>query len=212
MGYSTFLESLMCSLPTLKKFQSYDTQLYQLLKIATSNEIERVFSGENSKEVEFKPFGNIIFPYHSMGAIDTLDLFGLDEMIIFCYYWINKDKYSNVLDIGANLGLHSIIMNKCGFNVKSFEPDPIHFDILQENLKINDSKNVEAFNVAISNTTDSKEFIRVLGNTTSSHLVGSKLNPYGDLETFPVKTISINDVINGVNLIKLDVEGHEKEI
>ena len=212
MVYSAFLEKLIYSLPTITKFHSYDTQLYQLLKIATSDEIEKTFSNKKDKEIEFKPFGNIIFPYHSMGVIDTLDLFGIDEIIIFSYYWINKKRYSNVLDIGANLGLHSIIMDKCGFKVKSFEPDPTHFKILKNNLKINSLKNVEALKVAVSDTTDKKEFVRVLGNTTSSHLAGSKLNPYGDLETFPVNTISINDIIKGVDLIKLDVEGHEKEI
>lgn len=212
MVYSEFLENLIYSLPTITKFHSYDTQLYQLLKIATINEMERAFSDEKVQEIEFKPFGDVIFPYHSMGAIDTLNLFGLDEIIMFCYYWINKENYSNVLDIGANLGLHSIIMNKCGFKVKSFEPDPSHYKILKENLKINSLKNVEALNVAVSNTTDNKEFVRVLGNTTSSHLAGSKLNPYGDLETFMVRTISINEIINGVDLVKLDVEGHETEI
>jgi hypothetical protein len=56
------------------------------------------------------------------------------------------------------------------------------------------------------------EFVRVLGNTLGSHLAGSKANPYGDLERFPVKVEAIEPLISWADLIKLDVEGHEKEV
>jgi hypothetical protein len=56
------------------------------------------------------------------------------------------------------------------------------------------------------------EFVRVLGNTTASHLAGSKVNPYGDLERFSVKVEAIEPIISWADLIKLDVEGHEKEV
>ena len=56
------------------------------------------------------------------------------------------------------------------------------------------------------------EFIRVLGNTTASHLAGSKPNPYGDLERFPVKVEGFEPLIAWADLIKLDVEGHEKVV
>jgi len=39
-------------------------------------------SGGSGKE-SYGPFGVISLPYFKMGAIDSLDLFGLDEMIIF---------------------------------------------------------------------------------------------------------------------------------
>ena len=44
-------------------------------------------------------------------------------------------KNNNVIDIGANIGLHTIVMAKCGFTVHSFEPDPIHFNELKKNLE-----------------------------------------------------------------------------
>jgi hypothetical protein len=40
----------------------------------------------------FGPFGEISVPYHTMGAVDTLDLFGLDELIIFSFYWANRAR------------------------------------------------------------------------------------------------------------------------
>ena len=40
----------------------------------------------------------------------------------------------NVADLGANIGLHSLIMDKCGFSINSFEPDPIHVGVFQEKI------------------------------------------------------------------------------
>jgi len=133
-------------------------------------------------------------------------------LIIFSFYWVNRNKYRRVLDIGANIGLHSIILDRCGFEVRAYEPDPQHFTILQRNLALNHCSNVQAVNAAVSSKAGAMEFVRVLGNTTGSHLAGSKSNPYGDLERFPVKVEAIEPLITWADLIKLDAEGHEKEI
>lgn len=212
MSNNSVLENLILILPFLSAYHNPNSMLYGLLKQVAHKEIEAMFSSKYAKTEKLGPFGEIIFPYHKMGAIDSLNLFDIDELIIFSFYWINRRRYHRVLDIGANLGLHSIVLNKCGFSVRSFEPDPHHFKILKKNLSLNKCFNVQAFNAAISNTEGSGDFIRVLGNTTGSHLAGSKPNPYGKLERFLVKTESILSHIGWADLIKLDAEGHEKEI
>ena len=53
------------------------------------------------------------------------------------------------------------------------------------------------------------DFIRVLGNTTGSHLAGAKEDPYGELETFSVETVSINEVLLNNDFVKMDIEGQE---
>jgi FkbM family methyltransferase len=147
-----------------------------------------------------------------MGVTDSLNLFDLDELIIFSFYWMNRGRYRRVLDIGANIGLHSIVLARCGYAVRSYEPDPVHFKVLEKNLLGNDCSSVQAFNSAVSSRRGVFEFIRVLGNTTGSHIAGSKPNPYGDLERFSVTGESIHDILDWPDLIKMDVEGHEKEI
>src|SRR5262249_24980509 len=47
---------------------------------------------------------------------------------------------------------------------------------------------------------------------TSSHLAGSKENPYGELERFQVDVEAVCPLMSWADLIKLDVEGHEREI
>jgi FkbM family methyltransferase len=144
-----------------------------------------------------------------MGTIDTSDLFGIDELIIFSYYLSNAAIYRKTLDLGANLGLHSIMMSRCGFNVTAFEPDPIHQEILLANLSLNDIHNVTLQRAAISDKDGIAEFIRVRGNTTGSHLAGAKSNPYGDLDRFEVEVKAIGPFATKVDFAKMDVEGHE---
>ncbi len=212
MNSNSILESLFLALPSLSNQHAPGSKVYALLKQVARREIESLFYEHDPKVKEFKPFGELVFPYHKMGDVDSLNLFDLDELIIFSFYWINRRRYRRVLDVGANIGLHSIILNKCGFEVRAYEPDPQHFEILQRNLALNDCSNVRAFNAAVSSKAGEMEFVRVLGNTTASHLAGSKANPYGDLERFAVKVEGIEPLVTWADLIKIDVEGHEKEI
>ena len=212
MESSSFLENFFQALPLLYSYHAPGTSVYRLLKLVAREKVEDLFSVGESPGSEFGPFGKLIFPYHQMGVIDSLNLFDLDELIMFSFYWVNRDRYHNVLDIGANLGLHSLVMSKCGFDVRAYEPDPQHFDILLRNLKLNGCNNDEAFSAAVSSEAGEMEFIRVLGNTTSSHLAGSKANPYGELERLPVRVEAIGDLLLWADLVKMDAEGHEKEI
>src|SRR3990167_11320241 len=82
--------------------------LYFLLKQMARVEIEKTYK-DNSGIFKFKWLGEIKLPYHSMGNVSSINLFDLDELIIFCFYWLNKFNYHKVIDIGANIGLNSII-------------------------------------------------------------------------------------------------------
>ena len=206
------ISKLLESLPEIYKLHSRSTETYDfinsiLLDLISNSELEK-----KDSFIVFSQFGKIKFPYIEMGSVNSINLFGLDELIIFSYYWRNRKRYKNVADIGANIGLHSIILSKCGFNVKSYEPDPLHFSILNQNLSLNDVNNVTLFNSAVSDKDGIANFVRVIGNTTSSHLKGSKDNAYGDLENISVKTINIDSVFKDTDFIKMDVEGAESLI
>ena len=212
MSSASILESLFLALPTMREHHSPNSKAYALLKQVAHREVERLFYNVEPSFREFRPFGELALPYHKMGAIDSLNLFDLDEFIIFSFYWANRQRYRRVLDIGANIGLHSIILSKCGFEVRAYEPDPQHFEAIERNLALNNCSNVQTVNAAVSSQAGTMEFVRVLGNTTASHLTGSKPNPYGELERFPVRVEAIEPLITWADLIKLDVEGHEKEV
>ncbi|MEA1960386.1 MAG: FkbM family methyltransferase [Bacillota bacterium] len=174
--------------------------------------MEVLYPNTGTDKIHIQPFGELIFPYHKMGTVDSLNLFDLDELIIFSFYWKNRNRYKKVLDIGANLGLHSILIKKCGYEVSCYEPDPTHFNVLEKNFNLNNITDINKFNKAVSSKSGEMEFVRVLGNTTGSHLAGSKANPYGELEKFFVEVVEIRSLLKDVDLVKMDVEGHEKEV
>ena len=170
------------------------------------------FAKENGGPVAFGPFGDIDLPYRRMGAIDSVDLFGLDELLIFAFYWVNRKLYRRTLDVGANLGLHSILMARAGFNVTAFEPDPVHFELLKANLERNGVGTVTPERAAVSDADGQMEFVRVVDNTTGSHLAGAKANPYGPLERFAVPVRAFAPIAAAADFAKVDAEGHEVTI
>ena len=171
------------------------------------HEVQTLF--QTGGQVPFAELGSIVLPYEKMGAIDSIDLFGLDELLIFSFYYRNRGRYARAADIGANIGLHSIVLSLCGSKVDSYEPDPDHHAKLVRNLELNNILDCSANKAAVSDKDGTMQFVRVLGNTTSSHLVGSKSNPYGDLEYFDVTVHDINTIAERVDLFKIDAEGHE---
>jgi FkbM family methyltransferase len=189
----------------------HSSAFYRLFKANAREIIEKSFSSPDRSSRSFGPFGEISLPYTKMGAIDSLDLFGLDELIIFAFYHANRKRYTRVLDIGANLGLHSIIMSRCGFAVKAFEPDPWHHGLATDNLGANGASSVTLFQEAVSTRDGQAQFVRVLGNTTGSHLAGSK-NSYGEKEQFAVTIRAVQPLFEWADFAKIDAEGHEKEI
>ncbi len=212
MKTKDFFDELILALPDIHRQHAPNSRIHLFLKKVARAQIESAFGSDSQVVVPFGPFGDLKLPYLKMGAVDTMSLFDLDELIMFSFYWLNRNRYRKVLDIGANIGLHSMILDRCGISVRCFEPDPFHFGHLQKNLEANKCGHVVPDKSAVSNRSGQTEFIRVLGNTMSSHIAGSKANPYGELEKFKVEIKNIRDLIGGNDLIKMDAEGHEKEI
>lgn len=152
----------------------------------------------------------IDFPYFSMGKIDSLDLFGSPELMILQLYKENKERWHTVLDIGANLGLHSIMMHKLGWNVYAYEPDPEIFQHLKSNLGAN-APSVKAYPLAVHTQAGEHNFTRVMNNRTGSHLEGFK-NSYGPRETISVLTVDCRTLWPGADFAKIDCEGNEAEL
>lgn len=125
-----------------------------------------------------------------------------------------KNKYKTVIDLGANIGLHTTLMSKCFSKVISFEPDDYHFSILENVINDNNLNNVSLHQLAISDISGELEFTRIKGNTTGSHISGSKENVYGETEKFNVKCNTLSQVISrfSPDFVKMDIEGQEKNV
>ena len=198
------------SIPGLANLLSRGTEQYGFYEGAFRDYFSR--SGFSSGErTTFGPFGDLIFPFVEMGAVSSLDLFGLDELILFSIYRVNRERYNRFADLGANLGLHSLVAGKLGWRVTAFEPDPSTFALLEKNLQQNSVK-AHTVQRAVGAEAGNRVFTRVLGNLTGSHLSGSKAHPYGDLETFPVGVEAFTQIMVDHDFLKIDVEGAEAEL
>ena len=204
------LDHLLTFLAAYPQHHARDSEFYRfaegLAKEAFHEAQPAFVAGE---AVTIGEIGPVVLPYEKMGAIDSIDLFGLDELLMFAFYYRNRGRYKKAADIGANIGLHSILLAKCGMAVEAYEPDPVHHDKLVRNMKLNDVTGCIAHQAAVSAKDGTMQFVRVLGNTTSSHLAGAKPNPYGELERFDVEVRDIRPIAQRVDLFKIDAEGHE---
>ena len=206
------LATLAEALPNCAAQHVPGSERYGHLKPQLIRSVADKFASPDVIPVDLPPFGEIVFPYVQLGNIDTLDLFGLDEMILFAFYWRNRELYRRVADFGANLGLHTLILDRCGYEVRAFEPDPKHLALLQQTLERNGCQQVAVRPVALSTEDGTHEFTRVLGNTTGSHLTGAKASPYGELERFSVTVENALPHMAWADLVKMDIEGHEADV
>jgi FkbM family methyltransferase len=149
------------------------------------------------------------FPYVSMGKIDSLDLFGPTELMILELYKENQKRWRFVADIGANLGLHSIIMARLGWDVQAYEPDPEIYLKLRANIEANKVyTHIDTHKAAVHTSDGIMNFIRVHNNLTGSHLEGYK-DSYGPRNTIQVKTVDCRSIWPEIDFAKIDSEGNE---
>ncbi|MDA7442157.1 FkbM family methyltransferase [Candidatus Pelagibacter ubique] len=181
---------------------------YKLLKDNLKNYIKKF----SKKGDIYQPLKNIKvkLPYYEMGKINSLNLFELDEFIIFSIYSKIIKKNSRVADLGANIGLHTIIMSKLGGKVSAYEPDIDHANQLSKNLKINKTK-AQLVRKAVFTKKTNIKFTKVIDNSTSS-FIGNAKKPYGPIKTIKVKTVRFLDILETNDILKIDVEGVEDKL
>ena len=170
--------------------------------------------GPNSKGYfELTDAGKIHFPYYSFGSVKSYFHLEYRELVLFAIYRKILRRYSRFVDVGGNLGLHSIIASKfANCEVHYTEPDPVHYIEASERFSLNDlEQDIFQHNVAASNFDGKANFVRVVDNTTGSHIEGNKINVYGPTETLKVQVSRFSNFISdtGRTFAKVDIEGAE---
>ena len=202
------VEDIFHLLPTISQFHKPDSELYNVL----NKIIKAYFSGYKQDILEVAPFEGMVWPHMSLGSgtFTSYDFFELHEMPLYSFYWINRDKYKIAVEIGANIGIDSIILNRFGYEVHAFEPDPLLYEIFLKNIQLNKC-NIQTYQKAISNAPGVVDFVRVKGNTAHNHILGAK-DYYGDAEFIKVESITFEEIGVQPDLMKINVEGYEKYI
>ena len=130
------------------------------------------------------------------------------------YYTIAALREGDLyVDIGANVGyftlLASHLVGKSG-KVLSVEADPVTFEELLKNLKLNNCRNVSARNVAATATACQVAIDRAELHNSGTHTIRLGEGE-GSVEGVPFRDI-VGDEFRRVRLIKVDVEGSEAPI
>ncbi len=125
------------------------------------------------------------------------------------------------IDVGANVGFFSMAASSVFNSVLSFEPTPNTLSRLRENIKYNEIKNIDIFDCALS---EKQGVLKLHVNPLNSG--GNSLNNFSsrmiedsgrndwescDVDVKTLDTILLNkdSVISSLDLLKIDVEGHE---
>ena len=135
------------------------------------------------------------------------------DYLITLIKWLESIQYNIfngvAIDVGANIGNHSIFFSKFFKKVYSFEPNPKTFELLKINSKLNN--NIYVKKTGLSN----KEIISNLVEN-KSNIGGSKLTNEKSENSINIQLSTLDQEINfikeKINLLKIDVEGHELEV
>lgn len=112
------------------------------------------------------------------------------------------------IDIGAGVGAYSLNFCNNFKHVIAFEPGEISFELLLRNIEANSIKNVEIFQVAISEK-PGKIGLDKSGNPVNWSIVSPTV------ESEEVESAQLDDILSKyefVDLIKIDVEGAELSV
>jgi FkbM family methyltransferase len=117
-----------------------------------------------------------------------------------------------VIDIGAHIGLFTLYASQfcTKGSIFSFEPMKDNYQLLLENIKLNNLKQVKFFNLAVSNSNDPIKLF--INDDESGHSMFSQSSQNLTVNSISLKRIFDENQIEYCNFLKLDCEGAEYEI
>ncbi len=125
------------------------------------------------------------------------------------------DKNKNVIDIGAHIGWYAIDMAKNAKHVYAFECSPKSFNYLCSNIALNElDYSISKFNCALSNTNNSVPYyIRDPKDGGGNGISKFDYDTVNEVPSILVPCKPLDDFqLENINFIKMDVEGHEKQV
>jgi FkbM family methyltransferase len=124
---------------------------------------------------------------------------------------VDLTRCRSVLDVGGNVGLFALYVASRApqAHIHCFEPDPKNFEILERNLALN-KVHAKAYRVAVSTTcgvghltAQGNSFERSLGNAGASTIA---------VDCIDWDHIFSLTAVDRFDFVKIDIEGHEREI
>ena len=149
------------------------------------------------------------------GISRTLLLFGQREMEHKAMLERVLKPGMTVLDIGANIGYYALMEHALvapGGRLIAVEPSPANVELLKRNLALNGCTGVEVHQAAVSESVGKRSFflshmsnLNTFHGDNTAHLSGTAIE---------VETTTVPALMKGrkLDLMRMDVEGHEVEV
>ena len=149
---------------------------------------------------------------------------GVWEEWLHSVFEANIDKENVVLDIGANIGAHTLKMSSLAKQVHSFEPFPTSNALLNENISLNNITNVTTHKFALGNESCTSNYLWVSENNFGAAGLQLSKEPRNrtstDFDSGKDIEVSVTTLdqfckrkyIEEIHLIKMDVEGMELDV
>jgi FkbM family methyltransferase len=210
-----FLSGIVDKLDYIDKMYDIHSTLYDYSEYIDSTNISSIEVIDKRVVMTFRDSGIRFICTRNdkrLASLDTLNFGFYEHDELTMQLKLIKDGY-NVLDIGGNYGWYAmhIAREKPKASIFSFEPIPSTFNFLNENIRLNNFKNIKIFNFGLSDADGSFNFY------FDSHLSvnASLANVSGDEKveniTCFVKKLDnfVKDQNINIDFIKCDVEGAE---
>jgi len=129
-------------------------------------------------------------------------------LLSFVKQFIPEDK--NIIDIGANIGVHSVIYsNYTSGTVYAIEPQPRVFNILEQNISSNNCRNIIPYMFGASSQ-NTRFFMNARYDIKENQ--GAFRITEKEEQGIMIECKILDELyIENVGYIKIDVEGHELE-
>jgi len=137
------------------------------------------------------------------------------EIDLLKYLYFLYSDLENIIDVGANIGNHSVFFG-CFLSKKviSVEPNSDIYEILEKNLNLNQI-NYELIKTGISSQKNTAKLFTSYGgdNVGMAKIldVGDESQQFLQIELNTLDNIQKDLDLKKIDLIKLDIEGHEME-
>ena len=153
-------------------------------------------------------------------VVDSDDEIGRDIYLYFCYdrtvvgylrHLFGKTPQTTMLDVGSNIGNHSLWLASCFQRVLSFEPNPAALHYLENNVRIHD--NISLYPVSLSREPGTA--LLRSGGESNLGQAGIADSPSEDAVEISLESgdgFLRRHGLDEVDFIKIDVEGHEWEV
>jgi FkbM family methyltransferase len=131
------------------------------------------------------------------------------EGFMYKYFQTHSNKNKVALDIGANIGTHTIYLSDYFGKVHAFEPQTSVYKLLDSNIKLNKCTNIHAHNFGLGSS-NTFTYMEKYDLTKPNNQGAIGIDKTGLSGGEKIKVLVLDELgITNIGFIKIDVEGAE---